>query len=75
MKVDSIDISRAYVQAESIREVYVELPPEDHTPGMVGKLMKSMYGTRDAAQNWGETYTRYLEEIGFRKGVTSPCVF
>ena len=32
--------------------VFVELPEEDSEPGMCGKLRKSMYGTRDAAQNW-----------------------
>ena len=56
MKLDFIDISRAYFQAEAIREVYVELPGEDNEEGMCGKLLKSMYGTRDALQNGGETY-------------------
>ena len=42
---------------------------------MCGKLVKSMYGTRDAAQNWEEEYTGFMEEIGFDKGLGSPCVF
>ena len=54
MKIDFIDISRAYFQADALRDVYVQLPDEDAEPGMCGKLVKSMYGTRDAAQNWGE---------------------
>ena len=51
MKLDLIDISRAYFQADAIREVHVELPSEDWEEGMCGKLKKSMYGNRDAAQN------------------------
>ena len=38
--------------ADAIREVYIELPPEDTEEGMCGLLPKSVYGTRNAAQNW-----------------------
>ena len=41
MKLDFIDISRAYFHA-NFREVYVELPLEDWKEGMCGKLKKSM---------------------------------
>ena len=34
-----------------------------------------MYGTRDAAQNWEVEYNKFLSGIGFRRGVSSPCVF
>ena len=34
-----------------------------------------MYGTRDAAANWEEEYSFFLSELGFVKGVASPCVF
>ena len=47
-----IDVKRAYFQASAKRPVYVQLPPEDASPGQCGRLNKSMYGTRDAAQNW-----------------------
>ena len=42
---------------------------------MCGKLEKSMYGTRDASQNWEEEYSETLKEIGFSRGKASPCVF
>ena len=42
---------------------------------MVGKLLKSMYGTRDAAQNWEAEYSEFMELIGFQRGLASPCVF
>ena len=51
-KLDFIDISRAYFHAESRRPVYIKLPQEAYASGMVGRLKKSLYGTRDAAQNW-----------------------
>ena len=50
MKIDFIDISRAYFQAEAIRDVYVQLPDEDWEEGMCGKLMKSMWYKRRCAE-------------------------
>ena len=43
--------------------------------GKVGKLNLSLYGTRDAAQNWADTYTRLLKSLGFKVGMASPCNF
>ena len=37
--------------------------------------MKSMNGTRDAAQNWGSTYSEFMKSVGFQPGKSSPCVF
>ena len=34
-----------------------------------------MYGTRDAAAAWEDTYTRLLEKAGFKRGKTSSSVF
>ena len=66
--MDFIDVKRAYFHAKSRRNVFVTLPEEDHEDGMCGELLKSMYGTRDAAQNWESAYTELLESIGFITG-------
>ena len=42
---------------------------------MVAKLNLSLYGTRDAAQNWADSYTKLLKSIGFECGKGSPCNF
>ena len=42
---------------------------------MCGELRKSMYGTRDAAQNWEFEYSDFMESVGFKRGKSSPCVF
>jgi hypothetical protein len=34
-----------------------------------------MYGTRDAAQNWGEECAETMIEAGFTRGKASPCTF
>ena len=52
MKLEFIDVRRAYFRAKARRVVYIRLPMEDNEPGKCGRLLKAMYGTRDAAQNW-----------------------
>ena len=70
-----IDARRAYFNSESTKLTYIDLPPEDRTPGMCGRLNKCMYGTRDAAKRWEETYTRHLLDLGLEQGKASPCCF
>ena len=53
----------------------MELPDEDYEEGTRGELVKSMYGARDAARNWGMEYTGFMNEAGFEQGVASPCAF
>ena len=51
------DVSRAHFNADAVRDVYVRLSDEDpkaQQPGVCGKLRKTMYGSLDAAQRWGE---------------------
>ena len=72
------DISRAFFHAPAKRRVYVQLAAEDQGPGeenLCGRLNFSMYGTRDAAQNWYDAYSQHLKDIGFQQGLASPCTF
>ncbi len=74
-KLCFIDIKRAYFHARCIKDVYVDLPSQDHQEGMCGKLEKAMYGTRDAAQNWEKECESVFNNIGFKQGKSSPCLF
>ena len=73
--MEFIDVRRAFFHADCLREVYVDLPEEDASPGMCGLLNKAMYGTRDAPQNWEFAYTEFMVSQGFKKGQSSPCLF
>jgi len=74
----TIDISRAYFNAikDDDDETYVELPAEEPGFGeMCAKLLRHMYGTRGAADGWQEQYSTTLVAMGFRQGMSSPCLF
>ena len=73
-----VDVRRAYFYAPARRKVFVELPPEDYQPGdehMCGLLRYSLYGTRDAAQNWEEELASTLSGLGLTRGSACPCVW
>ena len=72
------DISRAFFHAPAKRMVYVQLPNEDQQhveECLCGRLNFSMYGIRDAAQNWSDQHSGHLVSDGFKQGVASPCTF
>ena len=75
MEIDFIDVKRAYYNAEAWRELYVELLEGSKEPGMCAKLLKALPGTRDAAQCWEYEYGKLMTELGFKRGIASPCTF
>jgi hypothetical protein len=50
--------------------VYVQLPPEEAEPGFCAKLVRCLYGTRDAPKRW-EAFL----SMGFARGRASPCCY
>ena len=78
MCLSLVDVSRAHFYADATREVFIRLPSEDPRAGekdVCGRLKKTMYGTLDAADRWGEHYAKVLCDSGFIRGVASPCHF
>ena len=70
------DVSRAHFYAKAEREVYIQLPQEDPRSGekdLCGRLLRTMYGTLDAADRWSEHYSAILTSNGFARGRASPC--
>ena len=74
------DISRAFFEAEVVRDICVELPEEgkdeeDKGKDVVGKLRLSLYGTRDAAANFQRTVKEFMEKGGWTSSRYCPCSF
>jgi len=72
------DVARAFFEAYTERDLCIELPPEDREEGdgdVVGKLWKSLYGTRDAAANFQKRVKRVMVRLGFKIGRYNPCTF
>ena len=76
LKISFVDVKKAYFYGIPERTLYVRLPMElGLGKGVVGKLVRCMYGTRDAGAIWENCYTTCLTNLGFIQGSSSPCCF
>ena len=73
-----LDVKRAHFYSKATRELYVEIPSEGKKPedgDVVGRLVRSLYGTRDAPMNWELTIAEFMKKLGFLQGESNPCIY
>ena len=72
-----LDISRAHLHSPIRREVFVKACREDHEcpEGHCWRLLKAMYGLRDAGACFDKRVEEIMEELGYRVGRFSPCLY
>ena len=72
----TLDITGAFLYGEMVRDVAVKLPAEWNAgPTEVGRLIKSLYGLRDAPSIWADHMRRTLVSLGFLHSPTVPGIF
>ena len=73
-----LDVKKAFLHGRIQRTVYIELPSEDpmsESKQYVGRLVKAMYGTRDAPAVWQQEVKKTMTELGFSACLATPCVY
>ena len=91
MKVATIDVQQAYLNADMETEVYMWLDPllarilvkrdpsfaqyVDAKERILVKLNKAQYGCVESARLWYNNISEFLLSIGFQKNPLDPCVF
>ena len=70
-------MKRAFLYGDIEDIVYVRLPEEDPMfgSGMVGRLIKAMYGTRGAPHVWQKVVRKAMTALGFEMNPIFPCVY
>ena len=75
LRINFIDVRKAYLNAIPTRAIYMRLPKEmGLPPDTVARQVRCVYGTRDAGKLWEDTYTVVMESLGFKAGESNPCV-
>ena len=71
------DIPNAYVKAPVQEDIYMEQPQgfSDGDPAHVLKLLKALYGTKQAGRCWNIEFTDFLVSLGFKQCNFDPCLF
>ena len=75
----SVDFVQAFPQADVKANIYLHNPPgvilADTNGETVLKLLKNLYGLKDAGLTWYEHLTKGLDELGFKPTKSDPCIF
>ena len=76
----SADVKNAYLNGLMDREVYVELPQGYRSMNRgwrrrVGKLLKAVYGLKQAGLTWYTAVKKFLLSSGFLQSKCDPCLF
>jgi hypothetical protein len=77
-EIESFDFIGAYLNGEldANEELYMQAPPGyDSDPRVVKRLLKSLYGLKQAGRRWYDTLARALKSLGFTTSVADPGVF
>ena len=71
-----VDVKRASFHGLCTRSIYIELPAEESEGGKyVGKLIRALYGTRDAPLAWQTVVRSDMKELGFDECKVTNGVF
>jgi hypothetical protein len=77
-EIESFDFVGTYLNGEldANEELYMQAPPGyDSDPRGVKRLLKSLYGLKQAGRRWYDTLARALKNLGFTISVADPGVF
>jgi hypothetical protein len=76
LEVHQMDVKSAYLNGELKEEIYMEPPPGFDTPeGMVFRLVKAVYGTKQGGRVWYEDIRATLEAMGYHHTEADHAVF
>ena len=78
LKITQFDVKTAFLYGQLDEEVYMRLPPgyrDDLKGTHVARLLKAIYGLKQAMQVWVATFSDAVQQFGYRPMPSSPCLF
>jgi len=67
-----VDVTQAYIIADFDKEMYIKDPNKES--GQVRRLLKALYGTKQAGRLWHQHLSRILQEYGFEAFDKEPSI-
>ncbi|KAJ9558542.1 hypothetical protein OSB04_013156 [Centaurea solstitialis] len=73
-----MDVKTAFLNGKLTEDVHMEQPEgfiDSKNPNKVCKLLKSIYGLKQASKSWNLHFDERIKEFGFAKSEFEPCVY
>ncbi|KAJ9551775.1 hypothetical protein OSB04_015820 [Centaurea solstitialis] len=73
-----MDVKTAFLNGKLTEDVYMEQPEgfeDPKNPNKMCKLLKSIYGLKQASRSWNLHFDERIKEFGFTKSEFEPCVY
>lgn len=75
MEIHQMDVKCAFLNGELNEEIYM-LQPEGYEKGnKVCKLIKAIYGLKQASRMWNQKFNEFMMRIGFKRCVSDQCLY
>jgi transposase InsO family protein len=76
LEVQQMDVKSAYLNGELKEEIFMQAPPGFDVPeGMVLRLIKAVYGTKQGGRVWYEEIRDKLGSMGYQRTEADHAVF
>jgi hypothetical protein len=75
LQLKQLDAVNAFPNSPLDEEVYVELPDGFKHPGMIGRLLRALYGLRRSPLLWQRLLSTTLTDLGLKCAHEEPCLF
>ena len=76
--IRQLDVSTAFLYGRLKEPIHLELPsghPQRNGNKVVWRTSTAVYGSCESPQRWNMTIHAFLQQYGFRRLVTDPCVY
>ena len=73
-----MDVKTAFLNGQLDEEIYMKQPDGFIANGQenkVCKLLKSIYGLKQASRSWNQRFDQAVKSYGFEQNVDEPCVY
>jgi len=74
--LETADFSTAFLNAPLEEVIYMSPPPGFESSGKVWKLLKAVYGLKQAGRAWRITVDKFIvNELGFKRLISDQCIY
>ena len=77
-ELHQVDVKSTYLQGDLEEEIYMRVPEGAVEPGKEGwvwRLLKAIYGLKQAGRQWKKRLDTIMKELGFNKSAADDCLY